>query len=268
MDDHKESEKFQSFSEDIRAAMKGLDATSAALTFPTILKGLREKAGYESQTKFAQASGVDNSTIARLERGETKPMPQTLIKIAPALHVDLNDLMIAAGYLHPAGAGMKFTKAGLNIFGYKEVKLSDSNKDLNKIFPGIDNEFVKVPILGSLKVGYDNMEEQEIIGYQAIFRANVSDGVYFYLKITDDSMMDAGIKEGHRVLVKHQDFVTQGKIAVVLINGDAGTLKRVYYQDSQLILQSENAEKKYPPLILNAEDVSIQGQVCTVEFDV
>lgn len=231
--------------------------------FPAILKELREKAGFESQTKFAEACGVDNSTIARLERGETKPMPQTLIKLAPTLNVDANDLMIAAGYMHNAKTGLQFTNEGLNVFGYKEVKAND----LDKMFP-IDTELVKVPVLGSIKAGYDNIAEQEIIGYQLISRSNISDGEYFYLKVVGDSMVDAGIKDGYRVLIKQQSFVDQGKIAVVIINGDEGTLKRVYYQDSQVILQSENAEKKYPPRILNAKDVLIQGQVCKVEFDV
>lgn len=232
--------------------------------FPVILKKLREKAGFESQTKFAETCGVDNSTIARLERGETKPMPQTLLKLAPVLRVDINDLMIAAGYIHRDNSGLKITNEGLGALGYKEVNI----KELNKISPPIDTELVKVPVLGSIKAGYDNIAEQEIIGYQLISRSSVSDGEYFYLKVVGDSMVDAGIKEGYRVLVKRQSFVEQGKMAVVIINGDEGTLKRVYYQDSHVILQSENAEKKYPPRILNVEDVLIQGQVCKVEFDV
>jgi|GEM_PF-964422 SOS-response transcriptional repressors (RecA-mediated autopeptidases) len=68
--------------------------------FSTKLKKFREKAGYESQTKFAEACGVDNSTIARLERGETSPTPKTLDRLAPVLGMPLMELMIAAGYVH------------------------------------------------------------------------------------------------------------------------------------------------------------------------
>ncbi|MEL7566416.1 MAG: helix-turn-helix transcriptional regulator [Dehalobacterium sp.] len=63
------------------------------------LRALREKAGFESQAKLADASGVDNSTIARLERGDTKPTPETLKKIAPHLNTSYETLMVKAGHL-------------------------------------------------------------------------------------------------------------------------------------------------------------------------
>lgn len=72
--------------------------------FSAILKELREKAGFESQTQFAKACGVDNSTIAKLERGESRSTPQTLAKMAPILHVTLIELMIAAGYVDKSTA--------------------------------------------------------------------------------------------------------------------------------------------------------------------
>lgn len=230
-------------------------------TFPETLKMLREQAGFESQTKFAEASGVDNSTIARLERGETRPSPITLNKLAPILRVPLMDLMIAAGYIADSS---RITKDGFDALGLKEITI----QELRDMKPVKETGLIKVPILGTIKAGYDNLAEQEVIGYQLVSRETINDGEYFYLRVTGDSMIDAGIKEGYRVLVKQQSYVDSGKIAVVIINGDEGTLKRVYYQNSQVILQSENAEKKYPPRILNVDDVLIQGQVCKVEFDV
>ena len=65
------------------------------------LKKQRERAGFKSQSMLADASSVDNSTIARLERGETKPMPDTLKKLAPILKISYEELMRAAGYLKP-----------------------------------------------------------------------------------------------------------------------------------------------------------------------
>lgn len=68
-------------------------------SFGKELKILRERAGFESQARLAEASGVDNSTIARLERGETKPTPETLKKLASALHTSYEALMVKAGHL-------------------------------------------------------------------------------------------------------------------------------------------------------------------------
>lgn len=70
-----------------------------AENFGDELKRLREAAGFESQSKLASISGVDNSTIARLERGETKPTPETLKKLAPYLYVPYETLMKLAGHL-------------------------------------------------------------------------------------------------------------------------------------------------------------------------
>lgn len=238
-----------------------------AKNFASRLKELREKAGFESQTKFAEACGVDNSTIARLERGETQPSPKTLDKLAPKLGVTLTSLMLSAGYIDPEPEQEEFpdstilrlTKEGMNALGYKSINPKD--------WAQISSDYIRVPVLGAINAGY-SLAEQEPIGHEVISRTSIYNEEYFYLKVTGDSMVDAGIKDGHRVLVRHQNFVEEGKIAVVIINGDDGTLYRVYHQDSQVILQSENADKKYPPRIINAEDVLIQGQVCRVEFDV
>ncbi|MNC76263.1 LexA repressor [compost metagenome] len=69
-----------------------------------------------------------------------------------------------------------------------------------------------------------------------------------------------------RVLVKKQNTCQQGKIGVVIVNGDEGTLKRIFYEGDNIILQAAN--KNIPPRILPIEDVMIQGQVTKVEFDV
>ena len=63
------------------------------------LKKLRIKAGFESQAKLADATGIDNSTIARLERGETKPTPETLKKLSVQLYTPYQILMALAGHL-------------------------------------------------------------------------------------------------------------------------------------------------------------------------
>lgn len=80
--------------------------------FGQYLTELREKAGYDSQAALGKASGVWNSTIARIEDGSTKsPDPITLTKLAPYLKVSVNELMIAAGYLEPtANSGQEIPK--------------------------------------------------------------------------------------------------------------------------------------------------------------
>ena len=52
-------------------------------------------------------------------------------------------------------------------------------------------------------------------------------GEYFGLKISGDSMIEAGINDGDTVIVKKTTNVETGQIAVVLIDDQEATLKRI-----------------------------------------
>ncbi|MEK8132975.1 S24 family peptidase [Paenibacillus filicis] len=127
-------------------------------------------------------------------------------------------------------------------------------------------EIVQIPIYGTIKAGYDYMAEQNILGYKVAAKKDVANGEYFYLIIKGDSMIDEGIREGMHVLVRKQTFVENGKIGVVIVNGDEATLKRVFYDGSSVILQASN--KTVPPRVLSVGEVMVQGQVVSVTFDV
>lgn len=64
-------------------------------------------------------------------------------------------------------------------------------------------------------------------------------------------MIGARIYDGDLVYVRQQDDVDDGQIAAVLIDDEA-TLKRVYRDGGQMILQAENPAIK--PLIYNEKD--------------
>jgi SOS-response transcriptional repressor LexA/DNA-binding XRE family transcriptional regulator len=127
-------------------------------------------------------------------------------------------------------------------------------------------EMVKIPIYGEIRAGYHSLAQQEIIGYEIVSKDNVADGDYFFLIVKGDSMIEEGIHEGMRVLVKKQRTCQHGKIGVVIVNGDEGTLKRVFYEDDNVILQASN--RHIPPKIYSLDEVMIQGQVKQVIFDV
>lgn len=66
--------------------------------FPTYFYELRIKSGFTSQRRLAEAAGVSNGTIARIEDGSQHPSPETLKKVARCLDVSFNELMERAGY--------------------------------------------------------------------------------------------------------------------------------------------------------------------------
>jgi transcriptional regulator with XRE-family HTH domain len=67
--------------------------------FGEYIKMLRIKNGYKSQRQLAEASGISNGTIARIENGTQKPTLDTLKTLSKYLNTDYVDLLLKAGYL-------------------------------------------------------------------------------------------------------------------------------------------------------------------------
>jgi transcriptional regulator with XRE-family HTH domain len=66
--------------------------------FAAWLKEAIEKAGYPSPRQFALSTGISDATIYRLLQGKNRPDEETIKKIAPALKININEVMIQAGY--------------------------------------------------------------------------------------------------------------------------------------------------------------------------
>ncbi|PYE48514.1 transcriptional regulator with XRE-family HTH domain [Paenibacillus barcinonensis] len=70
--------------------------------FGPYMKQLREQQGF-SINQLAEAAGISNSQISRIENGvRGVPKPATIRKIADALHVPYTDMMKQAGYIETA----------------------------------------------------------------------------------------------------------------------------------------------------------------------
>jgi repressor LexA len=123
-----------------------------------------------------------------------------------------------------------------------------------------DNQVVKIPVIGEVKAGYDLLADQNIIGYEFIPQSMLNGGEYFYLKVTGDSMIDASISDGDLVLVRRQPAVDNGQIAVIMLDNNEITIKRVHYEKNEfVILHSENTN--YPPRLYKFNEIKIQGLV-------
>lgn len=107
-----------------------------------------------------------------------------------------------------------------------------------------------VPILGVIKAGIPTLAQQEILGY-ASADVPTAEG-YFYLIVSGDSMKNAGIQSGDRVLIHQQTTAEDGQIVACLVNGEDATLKRFHRQGDWVILQPENSS--YTPRIVPVAD--------------
>lgn len=120
----------------------------------------------------------------------------------------------------------------------------------------VEDGGTRIPILGTVKGGYDRLAQQEYEGYAA---ADVSEpDEYFYLRVTGDSMAPQ-IEAGDLALIHSQQSVENGQIAVILLQDDEATIKRVLFAGKNVILQPLNPV--YAPVVLESGDCRILGRV-------
>jgi repressor LexA len=97
-----------------------------------------------------------------------------------------------------------------------------------------------LPVLGHVRAGRPEEAIENILGYCAADPAWTRGADCFYLRVTGDSMIEAGIRDGDLALVRSQSTAENGEIVVVLIEGEA-TLKRLYREEGCIRLQPANA---------------------------
>ena len=124
-----------------------------------------------------------------------------------------------------------------------------------------------IPIVGVISCGTPLLAEDNIEGYHETFLQDMTTGeTYFWLRAKGDSMINVGIHEGDLLLIRQQSDVDSGDIAVVAINEDDATLKRVIKKENALILQPENPA--YETKIFIGEEmasVHIRGRLMKLE---
>lgn len=115
----------------------------------------------------------------------------------------------------------------------------------------------EVPILGRVPAGKPFLSEENAEGLLTI-TSDMGTGKLFALEVKGDSMIDAGILDGDRVIVKQQATAENGEIVCAVIEGEA-TLKRFYKKDSVITLKAEN--EKYAPITVSEGEFRIAGRV-------
>lgn len=122
------------------------------------------------------------------------------------------------------------------------------------------SSFVTVPIVGRIAAGLPITAVENIEGNVAVDSSFVSGEGVFCLRVTGDSMKDAGIFDGDMVLVRQQSTAERGEIVVAII-GEEATVKRYYPERKRVRL--EPANPAYEPIIVEkkAPDFFIAGKV-------
>ena len=110
---------------------------------------------------------------------------------------------------------------------------------LDESFNMIRREMVNVPIIGTVAAGQPILAEQNIEGYFPIPTEYMPNKQSFMLKVKGESMINVGIFDGDKVLVKQQATAENGDIVVALVD-DSATVKTYYKENGHYRLQPEN----------------------------
>ena len=187
----------------------------------------REKCNL-SQNDLAKMIGVSKSAISRYENGNIGTVGLDKIELlAKAINVD----------------PMIFVTGDENY----------TRENDNGITPLYKAK--KIPILGTIACGNPIFAEENIDGY---FIADNNIKADFSVKAKGDSMIDIGIHDGDLIFLRQQPVLENGEIGAVLIDNEA-TLKKVYINDSEMILQPCN--RNYPPIVVKGGNVKIMGKL-------
>ncbi|MBL4695042.1 transcriptional repressor LexA [Candidatus Gracilibacteria bacterium] len=120
---------------------------------------------------------------------------------------------------------------------------------------------IRLPLLGSIPAGGPVLSEEYIDSWMSVgedIASNSKD--YFLLKVTGDSMIDAGIFEGDIVVVDMKKEARKGHIVVALVDG-GNTIKRFVEQKGKFYLKAENPD--YSDIYAENE-LEIQGVVTSL----
>ncbi|MFY0989456.1 transcriptional repressor LexA [Halomonas sp. C05BenzN] len=122
------------------------------------------------------------------------------------------------------------------------------------------DELVEIPLLGQVSAGMPIeacLEAGSIHVPSRMVRRNT-----YALKVRGDSMIDCNIFDGDVIIIERQESAENGETAVVMINDQEVTLKKLYIEKSGVRLQPAN--ESMAPIYLKNSDIQVLGLVMGV----
>lgn len=173
-----------------------------------------------SQTELAKKIGTTQQQIARYESNENDVKASVLIKLSNALDVTISYLLGLAGTVQTAKDG------GSRL----------------------------MPLFGNISAGTPRealcISDSHHATEESLYRSHPNG---FWLTVSGNSM-NRLFPDGSLVLIDPDEEVRNGDVAVVFVNGDDATLKRIYHEGDSIRLHPESYDPEYRDRVIDATD--------------
>lgn len=187
------------------------------MTLGERIRELRQKAGL-TQEELAKEIGYSTKTsISKMENDLLDINQSTIVALARALKTTPSTLM-----------------------GWEDDSKEHSNiRDIVPI-----NKIYMIPIYATVSAGFGAYAEDSIVDYLPMIIDNPYDVPDMIgIRVKGDSMYPK-IEDGDTIVVRRQESVDSGSVAVLLLDGEEGLVKKVEYGKDWIELHSFNPEYK------------------------
>lgn len=160
-----------------------------------------------SLQELSRRTGLNKSTLQRYETGQIDKLP------LERAHLIAKGLETSVEYILGLDGG--------------NIELADADM------------IYSVPVFDSVSAGFGCYADSRAVEYRPTFISNPSDAEnYLWINVKGDSMSPK-IEDGDRILVRRQDSVENGSVAVVMIDDEA-VVKKIKYGKNWVELHSFN----------------------------
>lgn len=187
----------------------------------TAIRKIREGLGI-SQAEAARRLGLSRQSYSNYELGKRQADYEILLKMAEEFHVTVEELL-----------GKAVEKSNIAAM--------------------MEDKFRMVPVFESVSAGFGAFADDYIVDYAPFRIVSESEAAEtIAIRVTGNSMSPM-IEDGDLIQVHKQESVDSGSIAVVLLDGEEGLVKKVVYGRDWIELHSINPY--YPVRRFDGEEV-------------
>lgn len=194
--------------------------------------------------------------------GNKETMAKNIKRLMALNQVNATDVCTALGFKAPTFSDWVNAKtypridkieAMSNYFGVSKADLVEEQLPSDAISYAPTQ---RIPILGRISAGLPLYAEEQIEGYT--YTDLNHGGEYFALRVHGDSMDAIRIYDGDLLIVRKQDIVEDGEIAVVMVNDDEATVKCWHKRENIVMLEPKSTNPAHQMQIYDARETPIR----------